>query len=51
MRLGARYGWARRGDINAFFGLMLDNIGVMILMASLLVVVFRHAAGRSCSPG
>ena len=30
----------RRGDINAFFGLMLDNIGVMILMASLLVVVF-----------
>ena len=31
------YAWARRGDINAFFGLMLDNIGVMILMASLLV--------------
>ncbi len=27
-----RYGWAGRGDINAFFGLMLDNIGVMILM-------------------
>ena len=26
-----------RGDINAFFGLMLDNIGDMILMASLLV--------------
>jgi adenine/guanine/hypoxanthine permease len=35
------YGWARRGDINAFFGLMLDNIGVMILMATLLVVVFQ----------
>ena len=34
------YGWARRGDINAFFGLMLDNISVMILMGSLLVVVF-----------
>jgi AGZA family xanthine/uracil permease-like MFS transporter len=31
------YAWASRGDINAFFGLMLDNIGVMILMASLLV--------------
>src|SRR5262245_36707599 len=31
------YAWAQRGDINAFFGLMLDNIGVMILMASLLV--------------
>ncbi len=35
-----RYGWARRGDVNAFFGLMLDNIGVMILMGSLLVVAF-----------
>lgn len=35
-----KYAWARRGDINAFSGLMLDNIGVMILMASLLVQVF-----------
>ena len=34
------YHWARRGDVNAFFGLMLDNIGGMILMASLLVEVF-----------
>ena len=38
---GGRYAWARRGDVNAFFGLMLDNIGVMILMATLLVVVFQ----------
>ncbi len=38
------YGWAQRGDVNAFFGLMLDNIGVMILMGSLLVGVFEHAA-------
>jgi AGZA family xanthine/uracil permease-like MFS transporter len=37
----AGYAWATRGDINAFFGLMLDNIGVMILMASLLVMVFQ----------
>ena len=29
--------WVARGDINAFFGLMLDNVGDMILMASLLV--------------
>ena len=35
-----RYVWAHRGDVNAFFGLMLDNIGVMILMASLLVEGF-----------
>jgi AGZA family xanthine/uracil permease-like MFS transporter len=34
------YQWAARGDINAFFGLMLDNIGCMILMASLLVITF-----------
>ena len=34
------YVWAQKGDINAFFGLMLDNIGGMILMTSLLVGVF-----------
>jgi AGZA family xanthine/uracil permease-like MFS transporter len=38
---GEPYGWARWGDINAFFGLMLDNIGVMILMGSLLVAAFK----------
>ena len=36
-----RYPWASRGDINAFFGLMLDNVGDMILMASLLVGAFN----------
>jgi adenine/guanine/hypoxanthine permease len=36
----AGYVWAQKGDINAFFGLMLDNVGVMILMTSLLVAVF-----------
>ena len=36
-----RYAWAARGDINAFFGLMLDNIGDMILLASLLIGVFQ----------
>ncbi|ADV63846.1 MFS transporter xanthine/uracil permease [Isosphaera pallida ATCC 43644] len=35
-----RYSWAARGDFNAFFGLMLDNIGVMILLATLLSSVF-----------
>ncbi|WP_406696661.1 permease [Singulisphaera sp. Ch08] len=34
------YRWAARGDINAFFGLTLDNLGDMILMAGLLVGVF-----------
>lgn len=37
----SRYAWATRGDVNAFFGLMLDNIGDMILMASLLIGVFQ----------
>lgn len=30
------YGWARPGDVNAFFGLMLDNLAGLILMAGLL---------------
>jgi AGZA family xanthine/uracil permease-like MFS transporter len=34
------YRWACEGDVNAFFGLMIDNIGVMILTTSLLVVGF-----------
>ena len=38
--LATAYVWARRGDVNAFFGLMLDNIGDMILMAGLLIEVF-----------
>ena len=29
-----RYRWARGGDINAFFGLMLDNVAVMVLLFS-----------------
>jgi AGZA family xanthine/uracil permease-like MFS transporter len=30
------YGWARPGDVNAFFGLMLDNVAVLIVLFSLL---------------
>lgn len=40
----AGYRWAVRGDINAFFGLTLDNLGDMILMAGLLVGVFGMPA-------
>lgn len=36
-----RYEWARAGDTNAFFGLMLDNIAGLILMVGLLSTVFR----------
>ncbi len=31
-----RYGWFQSGDINAFFGLMLDNIVGLMLLVSLL---------------
>ena len=33
---GNGYGWCRVGDINAFFGLMLDNVAGLILMVGLL---------------
>ena len=35
-----RYRWARLGDINAFFGLMLDNMSDLVIMAGILVGVF-----------
>src|SRR5262245_23773300 len=31
-----RYGWAQWGDVNAFFGLMLDNLAVMVLLVTLI---------------
>src|SRR5262249_35157906 len=31
-----RYQWARGGDVNAFFGLMLDNVTVMVTLVTLL---------------
>src|SRR5499427_10299221 len=29
-----RYTWAQWGDVNAFFGLMLDNLAVMVLLVT-----------------
>ena len=36
-----RYAWARWGDLNAFFGLILDNVAVMIVLVvlSLLLLI------------
>lgn len=34
------YAWAARGDVNAFFGLMLDNIADLVLAVSLLGAAF-----------
>lgn len=36
-----RYPWAAWGDVNAFFGLMLDNVANLLLTVSLLKVVFE----------
>jgi AGZA family xanthine/uracil permease-like MFS transporter len=37
------YHWARRGDVNAFFGLMLDNVAVMIILFSSIVAKDRFS--------
>ncbi|MCB9875297.1 MAG: permease [Planctomycetaceae bacterium] len=36
----SRYQWAAPGDVNAFFGLMLDNIADLLLAVGLLSVIF-----------
>ena len=38
--MNSKYRWAQSGDINAFFGLVLDNVAVLILMVSLLHATF-----------
>ena len=50
----SRYQWAARGDVNAFFGLMLDNVANLLLTVSLLHVVFEFPTAfalRSMIPG
>ena len=41
-----RYAWARWGDLNAFFGLILDNVAVMIVLVALITSAEPAAAGR-----
>lgn len=36
----SRYSWAAPGDVNAFFGLMLDNVANLLLTVSLLTTFF-----------
>jgi AGZA family xanthine/uracil permease-like MFS transporter len=50
----SRYQWAAPGDINAFFGLMLDNVANLLLTVSLLAVAFEfptNFAIRHMLPG
>jgi adenine/guanine/hypoxanthine permease len=49
-----RYSWATKGDVNAFFGLMLDNVANLLLTVSLLHGVFAfptEVALRNMIPG
>jgi AGZA family xanthine/uracil permease-like MFS transporter len=34
------YRWAAPGDVNAFFGLMLDNVMNLVILAGILIAVF-----------
>ena len=48
------YRWARRGDINAFFGLVLDNLTNLVILAALLIGVLgfsREMVLRRMIPG
>jgi AGZA family xanthine/uracil permease-like MFS transporter len=36
-----RYRWAAPGDVNAFFGLMLDNVMNLVILAGILIFVFQ----------
>ena len=39
-----RYRWAAPGDVNAFFGLMLDNVMNLVILAGILTAVFQMPA-------
>ena len=36
-----KYSWFSIGDINGFFGLMIDNMTVLSLMSGILIFVFK----------
>src|SRR3970040_1784349 len=38
------YRWAVPGDVNAFFGLVVDNLTNLVVLSGLLVGVFRFPA-------
>jgi adenine/guanine/hypoxanthine permease len=40
-----RYQWAQWGDLNAFFGLMLDNVTNLVILTSILAGVFGYPIG------
>ncbi len=47
--LVTRYQWAAPGDVNAFFGLMLDNVANLVLVVGLLSTAFDFPANFAVS--
>lgn len=45
MASNTRYQWAQWGDLNAFFGLMLDNVTNLVILTSILAGVFGYPVG------
>lgn len=41
-----RYRWAQWGDLNSFFGLMLDNVTNLVVLTGILVGVFGYPADK-----
>jgi AGZA family xanthine/uracil permease-like MFS transporter len=41
-RAERKYRWAQWGDLNAFFGLMLDNVTNLVILTGILVGVFGY---------
>ncbi len=41
-----RYRWAQWGDLNAFFGLMLDNVTNLVVLTGILVGVFGYPVDK-----
>lgn len=39
-----KYKWYAKGDVNAFFGLMLDNMTGLVILASILMGIFKMPA-------
>jgi AGZA family xanthine/uracil permease-like MFS transporter len=36
------YQWIQKGDLNAFFGLMLDNMTQLVILAGILIGIFHY---------
>jgi len=46
MQIERRYRWAQWGDLNAFFGLLLDNVTNLVVLTGILVGVFGYPSDR-----